>query len=157
MNNISEYILEKLKISSSTKINRFDRSDIEIDINKSKKSQIEDEDIEKIIDFASEWPVKPDIIKTGIQGNLKFIWNKDFHAFMRNKPAKFSISLSRPDRYEGCFKITADMGNYMPYEYPVGSNGHKNKDGSFKLPDIESVNEKILNMFKKFNLENKLK
>ena len=49
------------------------------------------------------------------------------------------------------------MGNYMPFEYPVGSNGHKNKDGSFKLPDIESVNEKILNMFKKFDLVNKLK
>lgn len=157
MNNISEYIVEKLKISSKTKINRLDRSEIEVDINKSKKSQIDEEDIEKIIDFALEWPVKPDIIKTGMQGNLKFIWNKEFTAYMRNKPSKFSISLSRPERYQGCFKITADVGNYMPFEYPVGTNGHLNKDGSFKLPTIESVNEKILNMFKKFDLESKLK
>ena len=157
MKQFNYYIQEKLKITKDTKINTRANSDITIDINSNKKSQIDDADIDKIIDFAIDWPVKPDIIKTGLRGNLKFIWNKEFHAYMRNKPSKFSISLSRPERYQGCFKITADMGNYMPFEYPMGINGHLNKDGSFKLPDIESVNEKILDIFKKYDLENKLK
>lgn len=153
MINIISYIIEKLKINSKSKLGIS--ADIEVDINQ-QKSVFSDEEIRQVVMYAQDLPIPPVKIKTGLRGNLLLLWEEKLSS-INNSNNKCKISLSIPERYHGCYKITWPLGGYMAYEYPMGTNGYLNKDGSLKLPTIKSVFDQIQKVWKKNDLTNKLK
>ena len=157
MINIISYIIEKLKVNSKSKIGI--PTDIELDINDA-KSKFNKDEIKEFVMYAEELPIPPAKIKTGLQGNLVLLWNEklEFSSWNGSYFGNFKISISIPERYHGCFKIVWEQGTKEhPYEYPMGTNGYLNKDGSLKLPDIKSVFNQINNVWKKKDFTNKLK
>ena len=154
MINIISYIVEKLKINSKSKVGIS--ADIEVDINQ-QKSKFSEEEIRQAVMYAEDLPILPAKIKTGLQGNLVLLWNEKMQAYAWGGPGNFKISISVPERYHGCFKIVWEQGKKdHPYEYPIGTNGYLNKDGSLKLPDIKSVFDQIQKVWKKNDFTNKL-
>jgi len=152
MLNINSYIFEKLQIGSKTKIlgPQFEKI-----YNEKKKLCVTEKELNEIEIYTNSLPVCPKYIKTGLQGNIKLIFDKTFYSW--GKDHNYSISISKPTRYEGSFKITMDVGNARPYEFPMGNNNHKDKNGNLKLPDIKSIFDHINKIWDKYNLTTKLK
>jgi len=152
MKNIINFIIEKLKISSSSQVST---SSVEQDYNDKKKLQVTNQELREIEEYAEELPIPPAKIKTGTQGNIKLIWDKEFTEMGITK--KYFCNISKPDRYKGSFKITLAIGRYRSYEYPIGKEGYKDSKGNLRLPDIKSIFDHIHKIWDKYNLSEKLK
>ena len=152
MKNIINFITEKLKISSSSQVSK---SNIEQDYNDKKKLQVTNQELREIEEYAEELPIPPAKIKTGTQGNIKLIWDKEFKFFTEKRI--YSCNISKPARYEGSFKITMEIGNSRPYEYPMGKGGHLDPKGNLRLPNVKSIFDQLNKIWDKYNLSEKLK
>lgn len=146
-------IIEGIKIGSKSKINNV--ADIKQEYNDKKKLCVTKEELSEIEQYAEDLPILPITIKTGTQGNIKLIWDKTYNLFGKTQP--FTCNISKPTRYEGSFKITMDIGRSRPYEYPMGTNNHLDKNGNLKLPDIKSTFKHIHKIWDKYDLTSKLK
>jgi hypothetical protein len=139
---------EALKIGSKSKVK--DNHPIEVIYNKNGKLCCTEDELTDISSYAEELPIKPNKVKVGVNGNIRL----DYDYYMKNyKSRKFYINITKPDRYEGSFKITMEVGNWAAFEYPMGSK-FQNKNGDLLLPDVESVFNKINEQWKKRNLSN---
>ena len=152
MKRIIDFITEKLTIGSSSKIFK---SNIEQEYNDKKKLQVTNKELQEIEEYAEDLPIPPVKIKTGMQGNIKLIWDKEFTEMGITR--KYSCNISKPDRYKGSFKITLEIGRYRPYEYPIGKEGYKDPKGNLRLPDIKSIFDHLNKIWDKYNLSEKLK
>ena len=154
MKNILNYITERLRLSKSSE-DKYN-GEVILDTNSKKQAIVSNDDLYEIKNFAEKLPIPPKEIKIGRNGNIKLLWDK-IVATHFNKPKYFSINISKPERYEGSFQIRIELGKYMPYEYPMGSNNNRLKNGNLALPDIKSIFDKINEQWNKRNLTNSLK
>lgn len=150
MKNIIEFITEKLKISSSSQVHKG-MSDTEIPDKVSDKIIVTDDELSEIERYAEDLPVKPNI-KIGRNGNVKLEFETKVRQWGNDKGFNY-INISKPERYHGSFKITMTVGNYAPYEFPMG-NKYTDKNGKLLLPDIESVFKQINKQWEKRDLTN---
>lgn len=153
MKNIQNFILERLKIDRSTK----SRFVIDIDgYDPNKKNQFEPNELQEISYHASNMRTPPEKIQIGRNGNVKLIFSKQIRksGTFRNEQSNLTVNISKPDRYQGCWKITMDVGNWAPFEFPIGasSKAYLNKDGSLRLPNAESTIKKIQEQIDKRSL-----
>lgn len=153
MKTLQNFILERLKIDKNTK----SRFVIDIDgYDPNKKNQFESNELQEISYHASNMRTPPEKIQIGRNGNVKLIFSKQIRksGTFRNEQSNLTVNISKPDRYQGCWKITMDVGNWAPYEFPMGGGpkSYLNKDGSLKLPDAESTIKKIQEQIDKRSL-----
>ena len=139
---------EALKIGSKSKVKN--NRPIDIEYNKNGKLCCTEDELTDISTYAEELPIKPQKIKVGTNGNIRL----DYDYYMKhNSSRKFYIGITKPDRYNGSFKITMEVDNWAAFEYPMGSK-YQNKNGDLLLPDVESVFNKINEQWNKRNLSN---
>ena len=150
MKQIVNFIKEGLKVGAKSKVIK---NEIEQDYNNKKKLQVTQDELREIEDYAEDLPVPPDVIKTGAQGNIKLMYDK-YHTFFSQK-MQYGINISKPERYNGSFKITMDIGRSRPYEYPNGKN-YLDKNGNLMLPDIKSIFDQINKVWDKYNMTQQL-
>jgi len=148
MKNIINFITEKLKIGSNSQVHKG-IANTEIPTKVANKVIVTQDELDEIERYVEDLPVKPNI-KIGRNGNVKleFETKDQVHAF--NSTNNY-INISKPERYHGSFKITMTVGNWAPYEYPMG-NKYKDKNGNLLLPDIESVFKQINKQWEKRDL-----
>jgi len=153
MKTIQKFILERLKLNKDTK------SKFVIDIDgydPNKKNQFEPNELQEISYHASNMRTPPEKIQIGRNGNVKLIFSKQIKksGTFLNEQSNLTVNISKPDRYQGCWKITMDVGNWAPYEFPMGGSpkAYLNKDGSLRLPDAKTTIEKIQETINKRNL-----
>lgn len=147
MKNIINFIIEKLKIGSSSQISK---TDIDTEYNSKMKLQVTNKELQEIEEYAEDLPIPPVKIKTGTQGNIKLIWDKEFDFFSEHRI--YNCNISKPARYEGSFKITMEIGRSRPYEYPMGSGNHLDSKGNLKLPNVKSIFDHLNKIWDKYNL-----
>lgn len=153
MKNIQNFILERLKLDRSTK----SRFVIDIDgYDPNKKNQFEPNELQEISYHASNMRIPPEKIQMGRNGNVKLIFSKQIRksGTFNNEQSNLTVNISKPERYNGSWKITMDVGNWAPFEYPMGGGpkAYLNKDGSLKLPDAETTIKKIQEQIDKRSL-----
>jgi len=140
MKHIENFILERLTLNKYSKMQKL----IEIEgMDECKKKQFEKDELHDISHYASLMPIPPQKIEMGKNGNVKLFFKKtnDF----------LIVNISKPARYHGCWKITMDVGNWAPFEYPIG-NGYAYKNGDLKLPNAEATINKLQEQIDKRNL-----
>lgn len=148
MKNIINFITEKLKIGSNSQVHKG-IANTEIPSKVANKVIVTQDELDEIERYAEDLPVKPNI-KIGRNGNVKLEFETKINQWNNDKGFNY-INISKPDRYHGSFKITMTVGNWAPYEYPMG-NKYKDKNGNLLLPDIESVFKQINKQWEKRDL-----
>lgn len=142
-----DFIKEGLRINKNTKVKN---TDYNLDLDNCKKNpQLSKDEIDDIIDNCSKLPIEPNLIKQSKTGGIYLQYDKTYKVM--SKSGHYSIYICKPERYEGCYKIIFYNGAYMPPEFPIGTNGYLNKDGSLKLPTIEATFDHILKKWDKYN------
>jgi hypothetical protein len=161
MKNINEFIIERLKLSSiDERLNlnndsKVKQHGVKVDTDYSyqpRKKQFTDDEMREIEYHAGLMKEPPSKIEMGRNGNIKLKW-EDYQVRYPggSRVGDVFINISKPDRYGGCYKIVCATGAWAAYEYPIGNNV-KNKNGEFKLKDIETVFQKIEQVIDKCNL-----